>query len=295
MPILRIEVTNSFDGSTLLSSANAKLFKDPDYVNTYYLAQPDGSPLDDVGLIPWSLLFASGFFPLPAAYVRRFGHNGGASVTMLSASIADADGGNGVVRMSDLLTVDPAAGSPSSGPLALVEQDDMLALRSDKLGAQVVVLQIVPMTPSAIIDTDGDSNTPDVASDEILLTLFLANTLSSDTAKYSVRWVGPSAELIEASVVANDAVATDDLKVALAIGANPVGNGEITVPVGAAGSSGTATPSSDNVITKNQILSATVGGGNTTASSTGCLLLRFRRLDGASSGPPGPGPGPGPN
>lgn len=118
------------------------------------------------------------------------------------------------------------------------------------------------------------------ATKPIVESMYLDNLLSATGATYRMVWPAdaPAATLTAISAVSNMAVAGADLVLNVAINGTAVTGGAVTVPVGAAGSSGSSTPTGDNTIAPGQTLLITVAGGNTTASSNGSINLAFLPL-----------------
>lgn len=280
MAIIRVPVSNSFDAATAVNSSNATLNKVAGVADTFEILASDGvTPLVDAGVIDFAWLISTGLISSPSFLLTRVGHNGDGSTTSWRVWVAVDDGAGVEVRMSPSLSTDPSTPTGGSvGPLAVPDQSCLLVLDSNGSGDQIAVFEAIPCKPLTLAELGGAVFGEAASSEDEYVTVPLLNTVSSGAAEYYLEWRGAAVEIVEAIGINNLAVAGTDLTVTLSIDGTPVTSGVVTVPVGAAGTSGAASPSGDNVLINGSKLLATIGGGNTTASSTGLLLLRLRPL-----------------
>ncbi len=143
--LIQLRVSGALDGTTILSTSNAKLSQVGTSSTFWKITQLDGTTsLVNAGRIPMSFLVNAIQSTMGRMLVAS--HRGGG--TSFTARIGVADGG-GLAVMSSVRTVDPSSGDAHIAALNIPGSDYELVFTSNFVGGQTVYFEVAPILDEA--------------------------------------------------------------------------------------------------------------------------------------------------
>jgi len=291
MTIIRIPITNSYDGTTVATAANSTLTKVATGTEFWTVTTSAGANFADLGILPLQLLFSQGVLEHQDYVVNAFiDTTATPGVTGLNVTpIAIAGVGGAAYPIGPARSTDPS--NPNEGPrvreLHLAGGDYALSFSSSgAVGPQTLVFEFIPVERKAQIEFDGGAldgagtGETSIATSNVQLKSDLDLTIAGAG---TVRYVhsGPSKTIQRLAVVIQAgtiATAAATITWAIESGGGPVAVTASTLTLNVSDTvddTSISLPSGANVLGEGDVLIGTIGGGNDGAGTLGAVSMQL--------------------